>query len=49
MTPEENEILENRLWEEEGIDVQHIMTERGCVVSLNGQGHFPCAIHKEES
>lgn len=27
------------------IDVVHIMTENGCVISLNGQGHLPCSEH----
>lgn len=27
------------------IDVVHIQTSRGCVISLNGQGHLPCSEH----
>lgn len=49
MNEDDLRALENRLLEEEGIEVLHIMTETGCVVSMNGQGHFPCSFHKEES
>lgn len=36
---------EERIWEEEGIDIAHIMTASGCLVSFNGQGHHPCPRH----
>lgn len=31
--------------EEPGDDVVHLMTEAGCKISINGQGHLPCSAH----
>lgn len=44
-TPED---IERHLWDEYGVEVVHIRTPDGCKVSFNGQGHFPCSIHKSE-